>query len=55
MDELVVAALQEGGIDGHHRLDALAGHAGRERHRMLLGDPDIEIALRKALLELDQA
>jgi hypothetical protein len=26
MDQLVVTALQEGGVDGHHRLQPLAGH-----------------------------
>ena len=55
MDQLVVGALQEGGIDRHHRLEALAGQARRERDRVLLGDADVVVALREALLELDHA
>ncbi len=51
MHELVVAALQEGGIDRAERLVALRRHAGREGHGVLLGDPDIEGALRKGLPE----
>ena len=49
VDQLVVAALQEGRVDRHHRLQALAGEAGGEGHRVLLGDGDVEVALRKAL------
>ena len=44
--QLVVAALQERRIDRDHRLGAFAGHAGGERHRVLLGDGDVEVALR---------
>ena len=55
VDQLVVAALQEGRVDRDHRAQAVAGEAGRERHGVLLGDGDVEIALGKALLELDQA
>ena len=48
---LVVAALQEGRIDRAERLVAFGRQAGGERHRMLLGDADVEGALRKHLLE----
>ena len=42
MDQLIVAALQEGRIDRHDRFQALAGQTGREGHRMLLGDAHIK-------------
>ena len=42
MDDLVVAALQEGRIDRAERLVAFGRQAGREGHRVLLGDADIE-------------
>ena len=48
---LVVAALQEGRIDRAERLVALGRKACGERHRMLLGDADVECALREHLLE----
>mmetsp|Transcript_85589 Transcript_85589/g.238151 ORF Transcript_85589/g.238151 Transcript_85589/m.238151 type:complete len:669 (-) Transcript_85589:2867-4873(-) len=53
--ELVVGALQEGRVDRDDRLDALAGQARGEGDRMLLGDADIVITLREALVELDHA
>ena len=52
VDQLVVAALQEGRVDRHHRLQALAGQAGGEGDRVLLGDRDVEVALRKALARI---
>ena len=55
VDELVIAALQEGGVDGHHRLEALAGQAACEGHGVLLGDTHIVAALREALLKLHHA
>ncbi len=45
--ELVVAALQEGRIDRAEGLVAFRGQAGGERHRMLLGDADIEHPIGK--------
>ena len=51
MHDLVVGALQEGGIDRRERLVALGGQPGGERHRMLLGDADIEGAVRKRFAE----
>ena len=53
--QLVVAALQEGGIDRHHRFGAFAGHASGQRDRVLFGDGDIEIAVRVFLAETHQA
>ena len=47
VDQLVVAALQERRIDRHHRLHALAGEPGGEGHGVLLGDADVEVALRE--------
>ncbi len=43
--QLVVTALQEGGVDGDHRLQAFAGHARRQRHGVLLGNGDVVIAV----------
>ena len=53
--QLVVAALQESGVDRHYRLGAFAGHAGGQRDRVLLGDGDIEITIRIFLAETHQA
>jgi hypothetical protein len=47
VDQLVVGALEEGGIDGDHRPHALAGEAAGEGHGVLLGDADVEVALRE--------
>ncbi|MNS80830.1 hypothetical protein D3C72_1145270 [compost metagenome] len=55
VDQLVIAALQEGGVDRHHRLQALAGQAAGEGHRVLLGDADVVVAVRETPLELDHA
>ena len=55
MNQLVVGALQEGRIDRHHRLEPLAGKPCGKGHRMLLGDADIMVALRKTAFELDHA
>ena len=53
--QLVVGALQEGGVNCHHGLDAAAGQAGSKGHRVLLGNADIEIAFGKASLKLHQS
>ena len=50
MDDLIVAALQEGRIDRAERPVAFGRQAGRERHRMLLGDADVEDAVGKLAL-----
>ncbi|MNV13154.1 hypothetical protein D3C71_1037850 [compost metagenome] len=55
MDQLVVGALEEGRVDRHHRLDAVAGHAGGQGHRVLLGDGHVEVALGVFLAETHQA
>jgi hypothetical protein len=47
--ELVVGALQEGGVDGHDGLEPFAGHAGAEGDGVLFGDADVEVALGEAL------
>jgi hypothetical protein len=55
MDDLVVAALQEGRVDRAEGLHAARRHAGGEGHRVLLRDPDIETALREPVREEVQA
>ena len=49
--DLVVGALEEGRIDRAERLVALGREAGRERHRVLLGDSHVEGARRELLAE----
>ncbi len=51
VDNLVVAALQERGIDRGERLHALGGKARSERHSVLLGYADVEGTVGKALPE----
>ena len=51
MDDLVIAALQEGRIDRAERLVAFGRKAGGEGHRMLLGDADVEGAVGEGLVE----
>ena len=51
MDDLVVAALQEGRIDRAERLVAFGRKARGEGHRMLLGDADVEGAVGEGLVE----
>src|SRR5713226_750360 len=41
VQDLIVAALQEGGIDRHDRCPTLGRHSCRKGHRMLLGNTDI--------------
>ncbi len=48
---LVIGALQEGRIDRHKRLEALRRQSAGESHRVLLGDADVEEALREFLGE----
>ncbi len=55
VDDLVVGALQERGVDRDHRLDPLEGEPGGEQDRLLLGDADVEVALGHRLLEHAQA
>jgi hypothetical protein len=48
---LVVGALEEGRVDRAEGLQALGRHAGGEGDRVLLGDADVEAALRESLGE----
>ena len=45
VDDLVVGALQEGRVDRAHRLHPLEREAGREQHRVLLGDADVVVVV----------
>ena len=54
VDHLVIAALQEGRVDRSEGLVAVAGEPGAEGHRVLLGDADIEGAVRELGPELVQ-
>src|SRR5262245_25134762 len=47
--DLIVGSLQEGRIDRAERLVTLRRQTGRECHRMLLGDSDVESAIRECL------
>ena len=51
MHDLVVAALQEGRVDRAERLVAFGRKTGGEGHRVLLGDADVEGAVRERLVE----
>ena len=51
LDEHVVGALQEGGVDGDHRSHAADGQPGGEDGGVLLGDADVVEALGEAPLE----
>ena len=51
MHDLVVGALQEGRVDRAERLVAFGREAGREGHGVLLGDADVEGAVRELLAE----
>jgi hypothetical protein len=55
VDDLVVGALQEGRIDRAERPIALRGEPGGEGHPMLLGDADVERALREFGRDLVEA
>ena len=51
MDDLVVAALQEGRINADHRQHSLAGQTSCKGHGMLFGHADIEEAFRMGMTE----
>ena len=53
--QLVVGALQEGGVNRHHGFYVATGQAGSKSNSMLLGNTDIEIAFGKASLKLHQS
>ena len=54
VDELIVGALQEGGVDGNDGFDAFAGQSGGKGYGVLFGDADIEVAVGEALFEFHQ-
>ena len=47
VDGLVEGALEERRVERHDRAHAAQRQAGRERDRVLLGDPDVEDAVRE--------
>ena len=55
MYQLVVSALQESGVNRHDRLDAFARQTACKGNGVLLGDTDVEIAVRELLFKLNQA
>ena len=55
VDQLVVGALEEGRVDRADRLRSLDREAGGEQDRVLLGDPDVVVALGDLVGELLQA
>src|SRR5262245_38302011 len=54
VNTLIVGALQESGIDRYDRMPLLAREPRRQRHRVLLGDGYVEVAIRKAFRILHQ-
>ena len=46
--QLVIGALQEGGIDRDDRLDTLTSQSGGKGQGVLFGDTDIKIAVRES-------
>ena len=55
VNQLVVGALQKGGINGHHGLQTLTGQTGRKSHRVLLGNAHIVVAGRETLVKRHHA
>ena len=51
VDDLVIGALQEGGVDAHHRQHSLTGKTGRKGDSMLLRHAHIKKALRVTMGE----
>ena len=47
--DLVERAVEEGRVDRHHRVQSTHGQSGCRRHRVLLGDADVEQPVREAL------
>ena len=54
VDDRVVRALQERRVDRHDGAQALEGHPGGGGHGDLLGDPDVQVAVRVRLRVADQ-
>ena len=55
VDQLVVGALQKGGVNRHHRSQALAGHARGKGECVLLGNAHIVVTVGKAAVKLHHA
>ena len=55
VDGLVERALEEGRVERDDRAHAAHRQAGRQRHGVLLGDPDVEEPVRERGLELGHA
>ena len=55
VDDLVEGPLEERRVDRDDRAPAAHGEAGREGDRVLLGDADVDEAVRELGLELVQA
>ncbi len=55
VDQLVVRALEERRVDGDDGFHSVAREPRRERHRVLLGDADVEVARRIFLREAHEA
>jgi len=54
VDQLVIAALQEGRVDRDHRALPFHREARGERDGVLLGDADVEVAVGEFLREADE-
>ena len=52
MDDLVKSPLEEGGVNGHHRLESFCGQSGRKSDGVLFGDPHVQKAFRIELSKL---
>ena len=55
VDDLVVAALEEGGVDRRHGLGPLERQPGGEQHGVLLRDAHVVVAVGQRLLQQVQA
>ncbi len=55
MNDLVVGALEKGGVNRTDRAHAVGGHAGREKDRVLLRDAHVEELFRQLLFQMVQA
>ena len=54
VDDLVVGALEEGGVNRADGAEALGGETGGEKHGVFLGDADVEELFRDLVGEVDQ-
>ena len=51
MDQLVICALEKGGVNGHHGQHSLAGKSACKGYRMFFGHAHIEKALRISVIK----